>query len=40
MNKLAEDIKDFGIGCLIYIGGVLAVIWVLEQALTLLFGQA
>ena len=40
MNKTTEDIKDFGIGCLIYIGGVIVAIWILELALTLLFGEA
>jgi hypothetical protein len=40
MNQKLNDFKDFGIGCLIYVGGVLATIWILEKALTLLFGEA
>ena len=38
MNQKLNDFKDFGIGCLVYIGGILAVIWILEGLLTLLFG--
>jgi hypothetical protein len=40
MNQRLNDFKDFGIGCLIYIGGVIVTIYILEQALTLLFGEA
>ena len=40
MNQKLNDFKDFGIGCLIFIGGVITTIWILEQALTLLFAQA
>ena len=40
MNQKLNDLKDFGLGCLIYIGGVLFTIWILENVLTLLFGQA
>jgi hypothetical protein len=35
-----NDLRDAGLGCLIYIGGVLFTIWILENVLTLLFGQA
>jgi hypothetical protein len=40
MNQKLNDFKDFGIGCLIYVGAILSVIWILEELLTLLFGQA
>jgi len=38
MNQKLNDFKDFSIGCLIYVGGVIAAIWILEGLLTLLFG--
>jgi hypothetical protein len=38
MNQKLNDFKDFGIGCLIYIGGVIVTVYILEGALTLLFG--
>lgn len=38
MNQTKEDLKDFGLGCLLFIGGIIGTIWILETALTLLFG--
>lgn len=38
MNQKLNDFKDFGFGLLAVISGVMVTIWILETALTMLFG--